>query len=187
MNQDVSMKTIKARRVNHAQQASAKHYTITRVEHSADGSRCFGFAVSDDGTEEIYLSSMIIKKEQMTQADVGAGFRCLVRKHNGYSQDGNHPHALLPIQWDGDAEEIEVEVEASDSDLLPAIDQEEFDRLANRSGELMDNVLGPIEQTCVDFDKMLQAMGRMYANAKELRAEVQKYKEFLDEIAPENE
>ena len=185
MNQDVSMRTIKARRVNHAKQAAAKHYTVTRVERSADGSRCFGFAVSDDGSEEIYISAMVIKKEQMTQADVGAGFRCLVRKPNGYAQEGNHPHALLPIQWDGEAEEIQVEVPAHDP--LPTIDAEEFDRLANRSGELMDNLIGPMEQMCSDFDKMLQAMGRMFANAKEMRAEVQKYKEFLDEIAPENE
>lgn len=186
MNQDVSMRTIKARRVNHARQEAAKHYTVTRVEHSADGTRCFGFAVSDDGTEEIYLSSLVIKKEQMTAADVGAGFRCLIRKHNGYAADGNHPHALLPIQWDGEAEEIEVAGNVAD-DPLPTIDQEEFDRLANRTGELMDNVVGPMEQMCQDYDKMLQAMGRMFANAKQMRDEIETYKKFLDEIAPENE
>ena len=188
MNQDVSMRTIKARRVNHAQQSAAKHYTVTRVENASDGSRCFGFAVSDDGLEEIYLSSMVIKKEQMTMADVGAGFSCLVRKHNGYSTDGNHAHALLPLRWDGEAEEIEI---VADDPMAVVgddpISTEEFDRLANRSGELMDDICGPMEQMCQDYDKMLQAMGRMYANAKQMRDTINKYRAFLDDIAPENE
>ncbi len=185
MNQDVSMQTIKARRVNHAQAEASKHYTVTRVEHSAGGDRCFGFAVSDDGEQEIYLSSLVIKKEQMTQADIGAGFTCLIRKHNGYASDGNHPHALLPINWDGEAEEIQVAV--AHSDPLPTIDADEFDRLANRSGELMDNIVGPLEKSCEDFDKMLQAMGRMYAHVRSMRDEVKKYKTFLDDVAPETE
>ena len=126
---------------------------------------------------------MIVKKEQMTEADVGAGFSCLVRMHNGYASDGNHPHALMPIKWDGEAEEIEVPVEEI---LLDPAEVEEFSKLANRSGVLIDNIGGPVEEMASNMDSMIQAMGRLNGEAKKIRDEVKKYQEFLDDIAPED-
>lgn len=180
--EQTTTKTIKVRRANTASpEELMPHFTLTRVENQPD--KCFGFAISDDGETEIYIPAKIIKDEQMTSADVNAGFRCRTRPA-GRDATG-HPAAVHPLKWDGAAEEVEVEVEVADVD----IDQinQDMDDLVKASSTLLDDVLGPVEQLASGMDQMIQAQGRLFAEMKKLRDNIHKFKAALDEIAPENE
>lgn len=177
-----TLTTVRARRVNNAQQVG-QHFTLTRVINEPD--RCFAFGVSDDGTKEVYIPSNIVKREQMTSADEGAGFTCALRSMGGFDNDGGHPHAMLPFNWDGESEEVQVEGPAVLPDDMVAA--KDFDDLANACGSFIDNTAGPINDMVDRFDKLMQGAGILFGEAKKLKAELESFQKRVDIIAPVNE
>lgn len=185
MNTTTQQRTVKARRVNTAQTAG-QHFTVTRVVRDPGDTRCFGFGISDDGQTELYISALIIKAEQMTEADVGAGFTCMIRANKGFDTEG-HPHAVHPIKWDGEAEDVVITetVQAEpDPDTVPV---EEFDELAALCAQYLDNVSGPAADMVDRLDKLTQGAGVLFAEAKQIKAALDKMQAGLDRLAPVNE
>lgn len=183
MTTTAKKKVIKVRRANNAPPKSMEHFTLTRVENRPD--KCFAFGISDDGTREVYVPAAIVKAEQMTSADIGAGFKCLVKEQTGHETNA-HPLAVHPIKWDGEAETIEVEEddepEVSSSEFEEL--QSAFDELTTLCDSLVDNTLGLSNKLVGDFEAMLQAQGRLFATVKDMRTQIHNFSKRLDEVAP---
>lgn len=180
---NANTKTIKARRVNNAE-TIGKHQTLLTVRN--DPGKHFAFAITDDG-EEVYIPASIVRSEQMTSADEGAGFSCPVKPNPRALDEQNTAVwiGMRPIKWDGEAEEIEVEV-----NLEPEIDPqivEDHERLVVACSQFLDNVGGPLQDTMDKADKMIKGMSLLIGDLKKQRAELNKLGNILDEVAPEND
>lgn len=191
MNMQTSQPTkIKVRRANNNALTAGQHYTLTRVENTPD--RMFAFAISDDGTEEIYVPAPIVRKEQMTMADVGAGFTCMVRRQERYDGEGGHPHALMPIKWDGEAEEIEVDDPAAlnlfgNKSAQPAVDPQLGDDL-DELGNATDGVLGhssAVEDAIADIAAQMDKLRTMKTALEALLKDMKETGKILDRVCPQ--
>lgn len=174
----ITMKTIKARRANHAE-PTGKHWTLTRVENHPD--KKFGFAVSDAG-DEAYIPSPVVGKEQMTSADVGAGFTANVRStKGGYSNEGAHPHIMLPVKWDGALEDVEVDEDIAEPE--PLVSDED---LAELGDKLADAQTAMVNLTAA-IEPMFGMAPGLKGKADLAKAEISAFRLLFNELFPENE
>lgn len=176
------VQTIKARRANTAA-ANLKHYSLTRVINESD-TRKFAFALSDDGEEEIYIPGLIVERYNLSIYDEGAGFKCMVRKKTGYDNDGGHPHAMLPIYWDDEPQEIKVVGDAAPAAPDYPDVTEDLDRLANEINDVVGD-LGKIEALVKDCEDRVAKAQAEKAVLTTILTRLRTVEKTLDEVCPE--
>lgn len=81
---------------------SAPHYTLTKV--ILRGDEHYGFAVSDEG-EDVFVPTNVCKRHNLTDADVGAGFKAMSRMALNNSESGQKAtrSLLVPLLFDDTA------------------------------------------------------------------------------------
>lgn len=82
--------------------ANACHYTLTKVIMRGD--EHYGFAVSDEG-EDVFVPTNVCKRHNLTDADVGAGFKAMSRMAINNSESGQKAtrSLLVPLLFDDTA------------------------------------------------------------------------------------
>jgi hypothetical protein len=178
---------VRVRRANKVT-AVGKHYTLTSVVNSRQ--KAFAFAVSDDGEEEIYIPAPVVKREQMTEADIGAGFTCTVRKPEGFDRDAPHPHARLPIWWDGAAENLPADqvpgMEVADDDE-PDPEVKKLEADIDDLGNAVDKLVqyeGALIAMQDSVAEMSLALRRQQDELGKIIAEVKTVRTILDRVCP---
>lgn len=80
----------------------APHYTLTKVIMRGD--EHYGFAVSDEG-EDVFVPTNVCKRHNLTDADVGAGFKAMSRLAMNNSESGQKAtrSLLVPLLFDDTA------------------------------------------------------------------------------------
>jgi hypothetical protein len=106
------------RRTNASLQ-NAMHYTLTKVIMRGD--EHYGFAVSDEG-EDAFVPTNVCKRHNLTDADVGAGFKAMSRMSLDNANSGQKAtrSLLVPLLFDDTAP---VMVPGSAADLHSAVRQ----------------------------------------------------------------
>ena len=174
-------KVIRVRRANNAK-ITGKHFTLVRVKNVPSEQKVFAFAVDDEGSE-VYIPAAVVKKEQMTPADEGAGFTANVRVADGYQNDLAHPHVMLPISWDGEAEEIEVDEEEPEVTPSDGPSDDELVDLGNMIADAatlvaeLEGKLGPVFTMAPDIKERFNTV----------LSSVKRVQERFDELFPESE
>lgn len=179
---------VRVRRANKVA-AVGKHYTLTSVMNTP--TKKYAFAVGDDGAEEIYIPGTIVQREQITAADIGAGFTCVTTTVTRFDQTAPHPHARLPIWWDGEAETVAtteipgmaIVGEEEDDPELDKLEQD-LDDLANATDKLLQYE-GQIVSTVEWADKMKAELTSFSDNLGKLLAEIKTTRTVLDRVCPE--
>ena len=113
-------KTIMVRRANKLTKPIGKHYTIQKIIN--DGGKRYGFAIDDAG-DTAFIPKPVVLKHQITEADEGAGFTAPTRDPASQIGRDGYPQIMLPLVWDGDAEEMAVEEDEPDRDYDAEIDK----------------------------------------------------------------
>ena len=174
-------RTIRVRRANNLTTAVGKHMSLSKVAHS--DTQQFAFAILDNG-EEVYIPAIMVRNEQMTSADEGAGFTCPVRPNPRVIDEPGKPAwlASTPIKWDDQNPET-ITIEDDEPEPNPNMEIE-HEALVNAGAELIDQI-GPLNLTIERLDKMLQGMGIVFANMKAQRIALKQFADVLDDVAPE--
>lgn len=176
--------TVRARRVNNNTKPIGEHCTLTKVVNDSFEQKFFGFAMTDGG-EEVYIPANLIRNQQMTEHDVGAGFTCPIKQNTGYEQ--RHGRVCTPpLKWDGEAEEVEVEVVEEED----RITQEDIDAVESDLHNLADaaeNMVISTAQTLTEAIGYLQSFEVKTGldKLKELLPEVEGFRSTIDEYAPD--
>ncbi|MCP4466932.1 MAG: hypothetical protein GY813_09320 [Halieaceae bacterium] len=89
------------RRVNNLTTRHGEHITLTRVHNDADLRKYYGFGLTDAG-EEVYLSSSLVRQEDMTEEDIGAGMTVVLKPAPEAEGSRAARVAVGPMTWDGD-------------------------------------------------------------------------------------
>jgi hypothetical protein len=116
MNMQTTKKVIRVRKTNNLSKAVGRHWTLTRVVGDVRGD--FAFAIDDEG-HSAFIPRPIVRRHNITPADEGAGFTAPTREA---AELGGDPQIILPVVWDGEAEEEEVETTIPDRDYDAEID-----------------------------------------------------------------
>lgn len=180
--------TIKARRTNNMTTPIGEHMTLTRVINEPLERRIFAWAMRDDG-QEVYIPAQLVKREKMTTADEGAGFTA-VCAHNPRAVDSQTAPfmASLPLKWDGDAEDVVIDV-PDEPDVISreAMDEveEDLDRLADACDDMVlacaNEIREAVKQiSAFDIKAGVQALN---ATADKLEA----FRAFIDETVPRDD
>lgn len=145
-------KTIRARRANIRQTPIGKHWTLTRVIDHPERGR-FAFAEDDEGNPG-FVPRPVVTRHQITEADVGAGFHAPFREPAAGAGGEAAPQIMFPIKFDGEAEEIEIEV--------PSEPERDYE------GEI-DTLIEKVE----GFVKLSDIAGKMVTKAELMQKEAQ--------------
>ena len=174
-------RTIKVRRANNNTAAIGKHLTLTNVKNEADS--MFAFGMTDEG-EEVYIPANIVRAQQMTEADIGAGLTCPLRPNPRANAEANNPPyvAIHPVKWDGEPELVEVD-DLPEGDVSQ-IAQEDWDELVEALADLTE-IEGAISDL-TDVGVKLEAQVRdMKKNLDGIVGALAKAKVALNDLAPE--
>jgi len=175
-------KVIRVRRKNNATKTLGIHMTLTKVVNI--DSNQYGFAMTDDN-ESVYLPPSIIKRENMSAEDEGAGFTAPVSP-NSRVDNPNAPKivATLPVKWDDDDPEM-IEV----PDVAPADDpvctDEDWKTLTDAASDVID-LIGPLDDIVKKGQQVIQGMQHLVTKAAAQRDAIKKFQRILDDVAPED-
>jgi len=176
---------IMARRANNLKTPLGQHWTVQKIVVEKGSDKHFGFAISDDGETTAFIPRPVVMREQMTTADEGAGFTAPTRAPSSTAGPDGYPQIMLPISWDGEKEEIEIDEAEQEPE-----DNRDFD---GEIDALIDVVENAVNLTAY-LDSMLECAKRAEADVKQLKASIAQmhnhltaHEEWLRNTYPEGE
>lgn len=171
-------KTIKARRANTAKQVG-KHLTLNRVVNNDQ--QQFAFAISDDGYQ-VYIPAVVVKRANMQPEDIGAGFSCPVTLNPRVDDTKVQHVARLPVTWDGEPEDVEVEDAQSDQDWDDLI--EALGAITDHKDDLAD-CLSIFGGSILKQQKIIEEQQAVMKRMMVILAQVRYGEQVIDRVDPE--
>jgi len=181
--------TIKVRTANkNALNGVGKHLTLTRIENTND--RIFGFAITDEG-DEVYIPAAMIRANQMTSADsdAAAGFTCPIRNNPRANDTAGGPLwvATNPLTWDGEAEEITVDVPDPVDDAVSADVENELVKLADAADDMVADASDKLGKLSLRLKQNLTSAAEIVNEMSSLAQTLGSFRAYIDEVAPRDD
>jgi tRNA splicing ligase len=180
------------RRTNAALQ-NAAHYTLTKVIRRGD--EHYGFAVSDEG-EDAFVPTNVCKRHNLTDADVGAGFKAMSRMSLDNANSGQKAtrSLLVPLLFDdtapvlvpGSAADLHNAVRQMIQNPPPVVPDVDVDALQSDLVALqadVDVVLDAVDQTLAAFAEFTALLESKHFN--DFKAKLENLRTVVDARFPE--
>lgn len=183
--------TVRARRVNNAPAPVGQHMTLIRCENDPGNNRVFAFAVSDDGTQ-VFVPSALILQHSIKPVDVGAGFtaRTVPNPRANDTANGAPLMAQAPFIWDGESEEVVVDVKGTGADR--AVTNEDMDALEAEFVKLAEGCDDMVTIAANEIGKAIEELkalniGKATEKLQDTRIKLESFRTWIDEMAPAGE